>query len=326
MRTPPFWYHQNKTVASVALKPFSVIYECFSKRHIHKKIRYRAQTPVICVGNLTAGGSGKTPIVRALASLLKDSGKNPHILSRGYRGKIKIATRVHLDNHTARDVGDEPLMHAHHHPSWISENRVAGAKKIEQQKQADFIIMDDGFQNPYLYKDIRFIVVDGQVGFGNECLIPSGPLRERIDEGIKRADALIIMGDDHHYLKERFEYLLPVFQGFLLPNKNTEIWQKQPVIGFTGIGRPAKFRQTLLSIGVDLKEFVPYADHHFFSMSDINSLLALAKKHQAQLVTTEKDWVRLPLGYQNMIKPIAVEVHWKDEQALKNFLNEKGVL
>lgn len=324
IQTPDFWYRKNGVI-STALTPLSVIYGAISHRKINKKPRYKAKIPVLCVGNLTAGGSGKTPVVGALAKIFIAQGKNPHILSRGYGAKIKTTTKINEEVHTAREVGDEPFMHAKDYTCWISPNRVRAAKLIEREKQATVILMDDGFQNPDLRKDVSVIVVDGTVAFGNEKLLPAGPLREPIADGIKRADALIIMGDDRHYLTERFSYLLPVFQAHLVPDFDITDWKGQPVVGFTGIGRPEKFRQTLLSIGVKLKDFVPFADHHFFSMTELNQLMSLADEYKAKLVTTEKDWGRLPSGYQNMVTPISVAVKWKDEPALLDFLKEKGL-
>ncbi len=324
--TPSFWYQKKSGIMSTALTPISWIYHGFSHRRIHKKPRYKSKLPVICVGNLTAGGSGKTPVVTSLCKLLQQAGKNPNILSRGYGAKLKNMTKVNQEIHTAKEVGDEPYMHAKDFDCWISADRVRGAKMIETDPKVDVIVMDDGFQNPYLYKNLNIVVVDGVVGFGNEQLIPAGPLREPIENGIKRADALIIIGDDRHYLTERFSYLLPVFQAHLIPDFETHTWKGKKVIGFTGIGRPEKFRNTLLSIGVKLKEFVPFADHHFFSLSDINRLLNLAKKHGAKLVTTEKDWGRLPLSFQDTIAAIPIKVKWKNEKALHEFLTEKGIL
>lgn len=324
IRTPSFWY-QSAGLLSTILSPFSWVYRVLSQGKINRTPRYDSKIPVICIGNLTAGGSGKTPVVGAIAKILTTQGKKPHILSRGYGAKIKSTTQVNTETHTAREVGDEPFMHAQKYPCWISSDRVQGAKMIERGRHANLILMDDGFQNPHLHKDISIVVVDGGVAFGNEKIMPAGPLRELIDEGIKRAHALVILGDDRHYLKERFEYLLPVFQAHLVPDVSAKIWKGKKVIGFTGIGRPEKFRQTLLSIGVKLKEFVPFADHHFFNLHDITRLLNLAKKHDAQLVTTDKDWGRLPLGYQNMVAPIPVKIKWKDKKALIAFLKKKGV-
>lgn len=324
IRTPKFWYKKSG-VLSLALSPLSVAYQAVSQRKINKTSRYTSKIPVLCIGNLTAGGSGKTPVVGALAQLFKQQGKKPHILSRGYGGKIRGTTKVNTDIHTAKEVGDEPFMHAKNNTCWVSPNRVQAAKMIENGGNADLIIMDDGFQNPDLKKNVSIVVVDGNVAFGNEHIIPAGPLREPIDEGIKRADALIIMGDDRHYLTERFSYLMPVFQGYLTPDTNTKIWSGKKIVGFTGIGRPEKFRQTLLSIGADIKDFIPFADHHFFSLSDINKLVRLSEKHDAQLVTTEKDWGRLPASHHSTITPIPVNVKWKDEKALKKFFEEKGL-
>lgn len=288
IKTPTFWYvpwertpHWLRFVA-----PIGHIYGWVTALRLRFITPVNVGIPVICVGNLVAGGSGKTPTALSLLSLIKSSGiaKNPCFLTRGYGGSLEGP--VFVSQHSYKDVGDEALLLAQVAPTIVAHDRVAGARTAVAGGH-DMIIMDDGFQNPSLHKDISFIVVDGQAGFGNGFLIPCGPLREPIVKGLKRAQALIKIGDgpfihtSKTVIDSHFEITAPLTTG-------------ERVYGFCGLGQPEKFRKTLLNLGVELAGFESFPDHHPYSHADIQTLHAKAFEHKARLVTTEKDLCRLP--------------------------------
>ena len=264
---------------------------------------------MICVGNLTAGGAGKTPVVRDLAKRLIAKGRHPGILSRGYGGRERGPLRVDLARHDAMQVGDEPLLLASETPCWIARDRRAGARAMVADG-IDVILMDDGLQNPSLVQDLRLIVVDGATGFGNGHAIPAGPLREAVDAGIGRADALVVMGHDDLHLGRLFFNRIRTLQA------STHIRNDLPpakLVAFAGIGRPEKFQATLVAAGADIAEFRGFADHHHYAEGELKALAARAEPLNAQLVTTEKDWVRLTPEWRNRIKPIEIDIAWRDE-------------
>jgi tetraacyldisaccharide 4'-kinase len=251
--------------------------------------------PVICVGNLVAGGSGKTPCVIHLAERLIDLNYRPAILSRGYGGQLAGPLRVDPDRHTAAMVGDEPIMMADIHDLdvWIAKDRLAGAKAIEDSRTHDVILLDDGLQHPHLAKDVSFIVIDGKTGLGNRYGIPAGPLRMSLDDGLRIADGIIIIGDDEHGVTN--DIGLPVFKAGIIPDQKTaENLNGKSVIAFAGIGRPEKFEGSLRQLGAEICQFIAFDDHHRYRRRDIERLTKLAGEHNAKLVTTEKDLVRLP--------------------------------
>lgn len=315
MKAPAFWDKPNSPL-SMLLLPLGCLYMAATSRRLKRAHPYRASIPVICVGNLTAGGTGKTPIVRDLAALLRAKGRHPHILSRGYGGSEVGPLRVDPSRHSVADVGDEPLLLAQDTPCWISADRAAGAKSIVADG-ADVIIMDDGLQNPSLHQDLRLIVVDGAAGFGNGRGIPAGPLRERIHTGIARADALIVMGDDLNDHIKAFAGNTPVVnaQIEMAPIDGTRC------IAFAGIGRPEKFRTSLEHAGAMLVGFHAFGDHHPYSDSELENLSEEAERQNADLVTTEKDWVRLSTPWRAHIKPIPIHVRWRDKTALDALLD-----
>ncbi|MCB9964413.1 MAG: tetraacyldisaccharide 4'-kinase [Rhodospirillales bacterium] len=290
IKTPAFWY-RPPGVLSTLLTPLSIVYDRERTRRLHRTAPpYRSSLPVICVGNLTAGGSGKTPVVLSLIPLLKDAGlsKNPCILSRGYGGQSDLHLVAAGDR--AADVGDEALLLSRKAPVIVAKDRAKGAKMAENMG-FDLIVMDDGFQNPTLYKTLSFLVVDGNKGFGNNRLIPSGPLREPVTEGLRRADAVIFTGGQTYIDSDLEKSGLPLFLTTLktdfIPKKNV------PYVAFCGLGRPDKFMNTLNDLGVVVKNFFPFSDHHTYTKNEVKNIIEKAKSQNARLITTEKDEVRL---------------------------------
>jgi tetraacyldisaccharide 4'-kinase len=280
---------------------------------------WKAPIPVICVGNLTAGGAGKTPVVRDLAARLTAMGRRPGILSRGYGGRLDGPLQVDPAMHTARDVGDEPLLLAKDTPCWIAADRAAGAHAMILAG-IDIILMDDGLQNPALAQTLKLIVVDGATGFGNGRTIPAGPLREPVETGIARADALIVMGEDRHSLVQTFSNRLSILQASI-HTKDSDWLSTAKVVAFAGIGRPDKFRASLVAAGADIAAFRPFADHHPFTQTELTALAVQAQSLGAQLITTGKDWVRLNSEWQSKIKSVEIDVRWQDEAILTTLLH-----
>lgn len=323
MREPRFWSvdvdpHSREAapVTRALLTPLSIIYAAITARRIASSPVFEAGIPVICVGNLTAGGVGKSPIVLTLQKhLMSLTGLRIASLSRGYGGSEKGPLKVDLAAHTARDVGDEPIMHANSGECWIGADRAkAGAAMAQDGVQG--IIMDDGHQNPTLHKDVSLIVVDTKARFGNGFVIPKGPLREPVSEGISRADAVILMGEgDVPNELEGFE--CPIIRAKVQALKPPP---SGPVIAFAGIGFPEKFFDSLTQNGANVKDAVPFPDHHVYRPDDLKWLRKLALDHSARLITTEKDYARLPESDRRDILTFPVEAVFEDQHKLNEII------
>jgi tetraacyldisaccharide 4'-kinase len=318
MKPPSFWQDPAEPLGRI-LSPLGWIYaEATAWRLAHAQ-PWRAPVPVVCVGNLTAGGAGKTPIVRDLAARIARSGLRPHILSRGYGGRERGPVLVDPERGRAQDVGDEPLLLARDAPCWVAADRAEGARAIAAAG-GDLILMDDGLQNPQLAQDLRLIVVDGEAGFGNRRAIPAGPLRERIGAGLGRADALIVMGPDRRGVARDWTGRLPPLFGRLVPCDAA--WLKgATLVAFAGIGRPEKFRATLAEAGAGIARFHGFSDHHAYSERTLAMLARNAERLGATLVTTEKDWVRLALPWRQRVRAVPVAVRWKNEALIDRLVD-----
>ncbi|CAO3416944.1 tetraacyldisaccharide 4'-kinase [Azospirillum doebereinerae] len=318
MRTPAFWY-RPPGVAATALAPLGALYGLAGRRRMAATVPHRAGAPVVCVGNLVAGGAGKTPVGLAVAAALRARGVAVHALTRGHGGRERGPLRVDPARHGAADVGDEALLLAADFPCWVARDRAAGADAAVAAG-AEVLVMDDGFQNPGLFKDLSLVVVDGAVGFGNGRLIPAGPLRERIADGIKRADALVILGEDRTGVAA-LAHGLPVLRGRLEPSAASADLRGRRVLAFAGIGRPEKFFATLESLGAELAARVPFADHHPYRPAEVAALLDRAAALGALPVTTAKDAVRLPGDLRLRVRVLPVAVAWEDPGALSRLLD-----
>jgi tetraacyldisaccharide 4'-kinase len=255
--------------------------------------------------------------VRDLIRRLIVDGRKAGILSRGYGGTAQDPLKVDPERHDASLVGDEPLLLAQDAPCWVARDRAAGAKAMIADG-VDVIVMDDGLQNPSLAQDLRIIVAEGPTGFGNGRPIPAGPLRERVEAGIRRADALIVAGDDRHALVQRFRNHINILHTSVTIRGQLP---KTPLLAFAGIGRPEKFRTTLAEAGANIAAFQNFADHHAYTQAELSWLAARAREIGAQLVTTEKDWVRLDGQWRSQVKAIGIDVVWHEEPALAALLN-----
>jgi tetraacyldisaccharide 4'-kinase len=318
MKAPGFWGDSSAPLGRL-LAPLGWLHAEVTAFRLARAHPWRAPIPVICVGNLTAGGAGKTPVVRAITRLLTARGLVPAILSRGYGGRLSGPVRVDTALHMAADVGDEPLMLARDAICWIARERAEGARAIAAAG-AGAIVMDDGLQNPQLANDLRLIVVDGPTGFGNRRAIPAGPLREAIAAGIARADALIVVGPDCHDLESEFEGRLRVIHAALKPLDPASLAGRD-FIAFAGIGRPAKFRTTLEEAGARIVAFHGFPDHHPYGDSELAGLAAEAKAAGVALITTEKDWTRLSPSWRDQVGHAPVVLHWRDEGQIIDLLS-----
>jgi tetraacyldisaccharide 4'-kinase len=289
MRAPDFWDKHDplSRLTVAALSPIGSLYGATVRWKSRNSDPYRAPVPVICVGNITAGGSGKTPIAAAIADAIITRGKNPFFLTRGYGGQLS-GPLVVGKGHTAQDVGDEPLILSRVAATVVSRDRREGAK-LAAERGADIIVMDDGHQNFSIAKDLSIVVVDAETGFGNGHVLPAGPLRESVDQGMARAHAVVLMGDGEPPLGT---FTGPVLRAAVEPATH-ENWNGRRVIAFAGIGRPEKFFRSVSAQGAQLVEMVAFPDHHPYTRDELVRLKVKARGENAQLLTTEKDFVRL---------------------------------
>ena len=316
MRAPEFW-SRNGALPTL-LAPLGLGYGLGTRLRRALVRPVKLPVPVICVGNLVAGGAGKTPVALACLAALKDRGA--HALTRGYGGTAAGPLRVEPNRHEAALVGDEALLLARAAPTWVARDRAAGAQAaVKAGARAIFIV--DGFQNPALVKDLSLLVVDGAYGFGNGRLIPAGPLRETLPDGLARADAVILLGADEAGLAERLGTGLPLLRAELAPGAEAAELKGQKIFAFAGIARPEKFFRTLREAGAELAETRGFPDHHPYGAREAEGLLARAETLGARAVTTEKDAVRLPAGLRARFMVLPVTVAWRDADTLSALLD-----
>jgi len=320
MKTPDHWSKRNFT--SEALVLVSVFYFIFLRlKYLFCKKGEKLSVPVICVGNITAGGAGKTPTAIAIAKILKSKHKKPAFVSRGYGGSIKQATKVDIENHTSKQVGDEPLILVQTAPCYIAANRVDAAN-LAIKEGADIIILDDGMQNPSIKKDLSINVIDGGFGFGNELLIPAGPLRDKKKIALSKADISIIIGDDKKSIEENLPEGMRVFHAEISPSNKKKPSKKVNYIAFAGIGRPGKFFESLGREGLKIVQRISLPDHYNYNKNDLIELENLAKDNDAKLITTQKDAIKLPEEFKKQIFIFNIAVKFDDEKSIKNIIKE----
>jgi len=317
VRAPDFW--QADGIWPRLLSPIAAVYGWAARRHQLAARPWRAPLPVLSVGNLVVGGAGKTPVTLSLAERLYGRGQAPHLLSRGYGGRARGPLRVDPVRHDAAQVGDEPLLLAAAAPTWVARDRTAGTRAAIAAG-ADVLVLDDGHQNQALAKDLALVIVDGTQAFGNRRLLPAGPLRESITDGLARATAVVLLGEDISGLRDELPGTLPLLTGRLEPKKNT--LHGKVVVAFAGIGRPQKFFATLDGMDCEVLGRHTFSDHHPYHEHEILMLLDKATKLDALLVTTAKDRVRLPPHLQDLVEVVEVMVVWDNETALEVLLAE----
>ena len=321
MQAPKFWDKKDSKLGKI-LSPLGVLYAWSVAHRLANHRPYQAKMPVICVGNISVGGTGKTPVCLALAKLLRQNNLSPWFLNHGYHATEQSVV-VDLKTHSALDVGDEAILLAQKVPTIVDSARARGAQ-LAEKKGASLLIMDDGFQNPSLVKTFSFVVVDGKKGFGNERVLPAGPLREPVLKGLKRADALILVGKDswgvQKYLKNH-KIDLPILKGHFVPEeKELNQLKGKNAFAFAGLGNPQKFFDMLLEKGIRLTGKQHFPDHYFYTRFDIEDLKKKAK--ESILVTTSKDWVKIPSEMRTGLVEIKGAFEFDNPTEVWNLLKE----
>ncbi|MBS0245551.1 MAG: tetraacyldisaccharide 4'-kinase [Proteobacteria bacterium] len=325
MREPAFWW-RRPGLASSLLAPLGLAYGSIATRRMGKR-GVLAGIPVICVGNFTLGGTGKTPTALTLVAMLRDLGKAPFCLTRGYGGSIEGPHLVDPDNDSAAQVGDEALLLARAGPTVVARNRVEGAA-FAKSKGAAAIIMDDGLQNASLVKSLTIAVVDSRRGIGNGEVFPAGPLRAPLDAQMARCDALLVVGNDAGARDVIARAApRPVLHGRLIPDEAAVTALRQrPVLAFAGIGDPDKFFATVEAAGIAIAQRRPFADHHRFNAEEAAELVMAAEHDALALITTEKDHARMTgdpalaaLAAKAHVLPVTMVV--EEKEALRGLLS-----
>jgi tetraacyldisaccharide 4'-kinase len=297
---PPWWYAEDPSRLAKVLEPVGALYGRAAAARYVRASSYRSRLPTICIGNFTAGGTGKTPLAIHLCGRLKALGHQPVVLTRGYGGRLSGPLWVNAASDVALDVGDEALLLARAAPTLLARDRRLGARAIEAGSvPASVIVLDDGLQNPALVKDLAIAVVDGSRGLGNGLVIPAGPLRAPLDFQLDLTDAVVVnegaVADAARsvtqWLRRRFAG--PVLRASVVPAATADWLRSTRVVAWAGIGAPQRFFTMLRALGAELAHSVAFRDHQMVGCADAERLLDLARRHRARLVTTEKDMVRL---------------------------------
>ena len=328
LATPRWWYVRDgapSPISRAVLRPLAWVWATATARRIARATPANPGAPVICVGNLTMGGAGKTPVARELLRRLRQRGVEACALSRGYGGRLAGPVRVEPGRHASAEVGDEPLMLAAEAPVWIARDRAAGAEAAVAAGMKA-LVMDDGHQNPALKKALSLVVVDGETRgnewpFGDGAVFPAGPMREPLASGLARADAVVILLPAD--LDEADPELLTLFAGRRVLIARLEPAAPPPSgpqVGFAGIAKPWKVERALAAAGCQLADFAPFPDHHAYDEATLRRLAERAAQFSAGLVTTEKDWVRLPPEWRGRIAAWPVRAVFEDEAALDALL------
>jgi len=325
MRPPRFWGNPPARPGWQArlLTPLAGLVTWAAAARQRRALAERVGVPVICVGNINIGGTGKTPSVIALVEMFQARGIAVHVVSRGYGGSLQGPVEVQERHHSADEVGDEPLLIAAFTRIWVAKDRAAGARAATRAG-AEVILLDDGFQNPGLAKDLSFVVVDAGIGFGNGRVFPAGGLREPPQTGLARADAIILIGSPEARAVCRTHWpilgLKPVLEAELRPLETGMDWAGRKFLAFAGIGRPEKFYATLRALGADLVQTESLGDHQKLSLTLLKRLEADAIMKGAQLATTEKDATRIPQDFRRNVVTLPVRLHFQDPDALRDLL------
>ena len=325
MKQPDFWFQPPGLLASL-LSPLGKAGSFVTRIRLRRGDRQRVGVPVICAGNLNVGGTGKTPFVIALLQRLLAAGETPHAVSRGYGGRTVSPTLVDVSRHSAVDVGDEPLLLAQFAPTWVGNRRLACARAAVEAG-ASVIVLDDGHQDPSLAHDLPVVVVDAARGFGNGLVMPAGPLREPVSDGLRRAGLLVIANGTEQHLRKHWtiDPELPVVEATTEVLHTGKEWRGDRVVAFAGIGNPARFFACLAGQGAEIVKEFPLSDHQPLDSRLLARLQAAANANSAQLVTTEKDAVRLPPDWRNRVLTFPVRMTISDWSEIDQRLVKLGL-
>ncbi len=319
LKTPKFWTKRN--MLAWALLPFSWLYFCGFYLVKFFTRTTKISKPVICVGNVIAGGAGKTPVCIALGKILHEMSVNFAYLSRGYMSDgSKFLLLRKDDNNKAEQVGDEPLMLLETAPTFVSTNRIFGAKQIENMKRFSAIVLDDGMQNNSLHRDFTIMVVDGKIGFGNNFLLPAGPMREPLKAALKKTNLIVMIGEASPQLKKKLAGKKIV---------KAEIWatnldrfRGKKLVAFCGLAYPEKFFSFIREKGLDVLETYSFPDHYHYKNSDLEKLFKLAHEKDATLITTQKDWVKFTKSYREKICHLNIRLEFENKELIKEELKK----
>jgi tetraacyldisaccharide 4'-kinase len=314
---PKFWQLKN-SLLSFALLPFSAIFYLLTKLRSFSKKTVKFSIPITCIGNINVGGTGKTQMALHIAKILKSKGCNPCIVTKGFGRSTNDTRLVNISRDNVRQTGDEAYMLAHYFPVIIYKN-LKNARSIINNNDFDVAIFDDGMQNAELSKDLTILMVDGLRGFGNERLLPAGPLRESIKTISQKADLAVIVGADRYNAAAK----VAIFKSFARISALTTFAKEKNYIAFAGIGNPEKFYFTLKEMGLNIIETHNFPDHYNYTIDDVIRLYNLAEQSSSTLITTEKDWVKIPHELQDKVEYVRVALKFDDEKLLQGLLNEK---
>lgn len=310
MKAPQFWY-KNPGILSTFLAPLGWIYSNIASRVRSFKKNQKFSVPIISVGNIVCGGAGKTPVALSLAKLLQSKGFTVHFVTRGYKGIEIGPLKVDATQQTYQEVGDEALLLAQQAPTWVAKKRGDGVKKAIENG-AELVILDDGHQTSALVKDLSLVVVDSMQGFGNGYPLPAGPLRENLKEGLRRADGFVYIG------KKTTLPLQPCFKA-TLELKPLSLSKKR-VVAFCGIGFPQKFYRSIKDMNFNLIAMENFPDHYVYKEADLLRLEKLAQNHEAVLMTTRKDWIKIDPSWQERLHVLDMNIQFQDEEGLYHFI------
>lgn len=318
IKTPKFWLYRN--FISYSLLPLSFVYKVVAVLIAHMRKSEKVSKSVVCIGNITLGGSGKTPVALAIGKILHEIGIEFAYLSRGYSGKRTQYGYVDKSRSMSRDVGDEPLILAEVAPTFIAKDRVRGAKEIARNNKIQMIVLDDGMQNNALEKDLSILVVDAKVQFGNEFLFPAGPLRESIAEGLAKTDIVIVVGEIDTKLRQTLAGKKVI--SAKIKSNNLDRFGGKKLMAFCGLAYPEKFFSFLADQGLNVIDTEAFMDHHFYKISELEWLIAEAKKQDAKLITTKKDWVKFPANFQRKIEYLDIDLELENKDFVKDELKK----
>ena len=318
MKTPKFWYSKN-SIISILLRPISFLWVLGSI--LSKKKSYNFNNiKIIKVGNVVAGGSGKTPTVISIVKKLANSKYQVHIISRGYKGSIKKSTLVNTDIHSYKEVGDESIILSKIAPTWIGNNRIESIKNA-QKMGAKIVILDDGIQDTSIKGDLNLLVFNGLQGLGNGKIIPAGPLREKLSDSIKKCHLSIIIDEDINNIANKLNNLLPIIKAKInIESEYLNNFKNKNVVAFCGLGFPEKFFKTIKEIGCNIRYKKSFPDHYQYKEKDLKELIDIAIKYNSLLITTEKDHIKILKKYRNRIYYFPITVDFINDKIINDKL------